>query len=227
MKQTKVTARHDDTINRVLQENHIQPGSMIEYLESRLHYIQCSGLDLKHEVEMGLAEKAEPGFYEKLFAELNAEMEMVESIIAKLKEERATNMREVTISFNVPDPGEHIETESKEYQDYYDEYGPHIQLCGRLDDLLRKADLGYIDGWESDDGHSYCIVAKGVNEMVLKETIIKALAENDHGLQYIEVFTQTEMDLHWAESDALVAKALAEQAEWDAKPQEEQECLCN
>lgn len=85
MNQTKVTACHDDTINRVLQENHIQPGNMIEYLESRLHYIQCSGLDLKHEVEMGCADQMEPGFYEKLFAELNAETEMLKSIIAKLK----------------------------------------------------------------------------------------------------------------------------------------------
>lgn len=50
MNQTKVTACHNDTINRVLQENHILPGNMIEYLESRLHCIQCSGLDLKHEV---------------------------------------------------------------------------------------------------------------------------------------------------------------------------------
>lgn len=83
--QTKVTASHDDTFNRVLQGNHIQPGNMIDYLESRLHYIYCSWSDLKHEVEMGLAEKVEPGFYEKLFAELAAEVDMVKSIIEKLK----------------------------------------------------------------------------------------------------------------------------------------------
>ena len=106
MNQTKVTACHNDTINRVLQENHIQPGKMIEYLESRLHYIQCSGLDLKHEVEMGCADQMEPGFYEKLVAELDAEIEMVNSIIEKLKEvqyseqmiegvrERLSNIRE-------------------------------------------------------------------------------------------------------------------------------------
>ncbi len=82
----KVAASHNDHINRVIQGNHIQPGNMIDYLESRLHYIQCSGLDLKHEVEMGLPETVEPGFYEKLFAELAAEVDMVKSIIEKLKE---------------------------------------------------------------------------------------------------------------------------------------------
>lgn len=81
----KVAASHNDHINRVIQGNHIQPGNMIDYLESRLHYIQCSGLDLKHEVEMGLAETVEPGFYEKLFAELDAEIDMVKSIIDTLK----------------------------------------------------------------------------------------------------------------------------------------------
>lgn len=129
-------------------------------------------------------------------------------------------LREVTIWCNVPDLGEHVETESKEYQDYYDVNGPHIQACRRLDELLRKADVGFVEEWEWIDGSSYEIVAKGVDEMVLKETILKALDENDHGLLDIEVFTQTEMDLYWAESDALVAKA---RAEWDAKPQEEKD----
>lgn len=104
--QTKVTARHDDHTNRVIQGNHIKDGGMIEYLESRLHYIQCSGSDLKHELAMGCDKEMEPGFYEKLFAELDAEIEMVNSIIEKLKEvqyseqmiegvrERLSNIRE-------------------------------------------------------------------------------------------------------------------------------------
>lgn len=201
--------------------NQITMTEMLDHLEmERNHYLgEAADMTLRR-----------PGFEDtpqdqlnRWIAEAEHKAKIVEAIIAKVKEECATNMRDVTISFVMPDPGEHIETESKEYQDYYDEYGPHIQLCGRLDDLLRKANLGYIDGWESDDGHSYYIVAKGVNEMVLKETILKALAENDHGLQVIEVETQTEMDLHWAKSDALVAKALAEKAEWDAKPQEEKD----
>jgi len=132
----------------------------------------------------------------------------------------AKQLREVVVDFEVPDPGEHVETESQEYRDYYGVNGPHIQLRLHLDELLRKADLGYVDDWESDDGHPYWIVAKGADEMVLKETILKTLAENDHGLQDIEVFTQTEMDLYWAESDALVAKYWAE---WDAKPQEDKD----
>jgi hypothetical protein len=115
-------------------------------------------------------------------------------------------LRSVEVWVDVPDPGEHIATESKEYGDYYDVNGPHIQLCQRLDELLRKADVGFVEEWESDDGHSFLIVAKGADEMVLKETILKALDENDHGLEVIEVETQTEIDLHWAEVDALVAK---------------------
>lgn len=148
---------------------------------------------------------------------------IVEAIIAKLKEERATKMCVVTIRFDVPDPGEHIATESEEYRNYYEANGPHIQLCKRLDELLRKANVGYSEDWEWIDADCHEIFAKGVDETVLKETILTALAENDHGLQDIEVITQTEMDLYWAESDALVAKALAEQAEWDAKPQEEED----
>ena len=128
-------------------------------------------------------------------------------------------LRKVTISFEVPDPGEHVATESEEYRNYYDVNGPHIQLYERLNELLRNAAVGFVEGWEDPD-YCYIIVTKGVDEMVLKETILKALDENDHGLLDIEVFTQTEMDLYWAESDALVAKA---RAEWDAKPQEEKD----
>lgn len=139
----------------------------------------------------------------------------------------STKMRVVTIRFDVPDPGEHVETGSEEYRNYYEANGPHIQLCEHLDELLRKANVGYIEDWEWIDADCHEIVAKGVDETVLKETIIKALAENDHGLQDIEVITQTEMDMYWAESDAIVAKALAEreqkQREWDAKPQEEKD----
>lgn len=202
--------------------NQITMTEMLDHLEmERNHYLgEAADMTLRR-----------PGFEYTPQDQLNIwigdeehKAKIVEAIIAKLKEaECATNMRVVTISFNVPDPGEHIETESKEYQDYYNVNGPHIQLCDHLDALLRKADLGCVKEWESDDGDSYYIVAMGVNEMVLKEAILKALAENEHGLQDIEVFTQTEMDLHWAESDALVAKALAEQAEWDAKPQEEKD----
>lgn len=83
--QTNVAAKHEDYTNRIIQGNHIKDGGMIEYLESRLHYIYCTCSDLKHEVDMGCAVAMEPGFYEKAFAELNAEIGMVNAIIAKLK----------------------------------------------------------------------------------------------------------------------------------------------
>lgn len=202
--------------------NQITTEEMFDFLEMERNH------NLGEAADMTLRR---PGFEDTPQDQLNIwiteaehKAKIVEAIIAKVKEaECATNMRDVTISFVMPDPGEHVATGSEEYRNYYDVNGPHIQLCEHLDELLRNAGFGYIEDWESDDGDSYYIVAKGVNEMVLKETIIKALAENDHGLQYIEVITETEMDLHWAESDALVAKALAEQAEWDAKPQEEKD----
>ena len=84
---TKVRASHDDAVNRVMQNNHIIPGHMIEYLESRRHYILCSFGDLKHEMSIPEFRSYEPGFYEKLFAELDAELKMVNSIIVKLKGE--------------------------------------------------------------------------------------------------------------------------------------------
>lgn len=72
-------------INRVLKDEPIQPGNMIQYLEEKRQSLLVVGCDLKHEVAMGLAEKVEPGFYEKLFAELHAEVDMVTSIIETLK----------------------------------------------------------------------------------------------------------------------------------------------
>ena len=72
-------------INRVLKDEPIQPGNMIQYLEEKRQSLLVVGCDLKHEVAMGLAEKVEPGFYEKLFAELHAEVDMVTSIIDTLK----------------------------------------------------------------------------------------------------------------------------------------------
>lgn len=201
--------------------NQITMTEMLDHLEMERNHHLGNAMDMS---------LRRPGFedtpqdqIDRWIAEEEHKAKIVEAIIAKVKEECATKMCVVTIRFDVPDPGEHVETESKEYQDYYEANGPHIQLCEHLDELLRKANLGYIEDWEWIDADCHEIVAKGVDETVLKETILKALAENDRGLQDIEVITQTEMDLYWAESDALVAKALAEQAEWDAKPQEEKD----
>lgn len=72
-------------INRVLKDEPIQPGNMIQYLEARHHSLLVAGSDLKHEMSIPEIRSFEPGFYEQLFAELDAEIDMVESIIAKLK----------------------------------------------------------------------------------------------------------------------------------------------
>lgn len=156
--------------------------------------------------------------FKMLLGEAIHELDCLEVVIAKLKYELSWEFREVIVEFELPDPGEHVETGSQEYKDYYGINGPHIQLCEHLDDLLRKAGFGYVEEWESDDGHSYYIVTKGNDEVVLKETILKALAENDYGLQDIKVITQTEME----QNDACVAKSIAER---DAMPQEEKDCI--
>lgn len=71
-------------INCVLKDELIQPGDMIQYLKARHHNLMCAGLDLKNEMSIIDLGTVEPGFYEKVFAELDAEVEMVKSIIAKL-----------------------------------------------------------------------------------------------------------------------------------------------
>lgn len=72
-------------INRVLKDEPIQPGNMIQYLEEMHQSLLVAGCDLKHEMSIPEIRSFEPGFYEKLFAELAAEVDMVKSIIEKLK----------------------------------------------------------------------------------------------------------------------------------------------
>lgn len=73
-----------DAINRVLKDQLIQPGDMIRYLEARHQSLIVAGSDLNHEMSIPELRSFEPGFYEKLFAELDAEVEMIESILTNL-----------------------------------------------------------------------------------------------------------------------------------------------
>lgn len=88
--QLKETFRKTRTLtieatNRIIKGQQVKEGQMFEYLQERIESTQIACLDLKNEMDTPSMRSYEPGFYEKLFAELHAEEEMLEAIAAKLK----------------------------------------------------------------------------------------------------------------------------------------------
>lgn len=194
-------------INRVLKDEPIQPGNMIQYLEEKRQSLLVVGCDLKHEVAMGLAEKVELGFYEKLFAELHAEVDMVTSIIETLKGGAMDSAPKQTTLDDVID------------------YLEYVQLSTTEDIAIFRKEIetpAEINNNEAAQAHFKMLLDETINEQACLNVVIGRLKddlEGDDGTEEVVDGDETQVaidlisDETWAAVDARLATIRARRAE--------------